>query len=95
MNKIVVKSCPCIANAYYADGRKEKYECSSMDSINIKCEDKEDCSVKMVVRNLMKVISNNLCSNCDGCGYSEGCTDINCGTYQAYKCLEILDIKEI
>lgn len=31
------------------------------------------------------------CDCCDGCGYYNGCKDIECGTYQALKILELLN----
>ena len=94
MRKIEVKGCPSIADSIYADGRKESGECS-LDTKDVKCKDKENCPIKLVVRNLMSVVGGNLCNSCDGCGYAEGCTDTTCGTYQAHKCLELLKVEEI
>lgn len=34
------------------------------------------------------------CDNCDGCGYYNGCRDTECGTYQAIKCLELLESED-
>ena len=31
------------------------------------------------------------CDNCDGCGYYNGCQDTECGTYQAFKILELIE----
>ena len=91
MSKFVVKSCTSLAHSYYADGREISGEC--MKDIERKCLDIENCYLKQIARNLMKVVEANLCENCDGCGYAEGCLDTDCGTYQAHKCLELLNIE--
>jgi hypothetical protein len=48
-----------------------------------------------IVENLRQVAYACHCDNCDGCGYYSGCGDTECGTYQALKSLELLDIQEV
>lgn len=50
--------------------------------------------ISQVIERLKMVSNANLCQNCDGCGYEEGCQDETCGTYQARKCLELLETEE-
>lgn len=60
------------------------------------CRLKNDCLLKKVADKLLKVVREDTCSRCDGCGYDaeNGCQDSSCGTYQAYECLELLGIEE-
>lgn len=59
-----------------------------------KCVD-SNCKLKQIVENLKQVAYACHCDNCDGCGYYNGCSDTECGTYQALKSLELLDIQEV
>jgi hypothetical protein len=86
MNKFKVLNCP----AYASNG--EYYDCwINQDTW---CENIDSCIMKKIIKNLETVINEQLCYNCDGCGYDGGCGDTSCGTYQAYKSLELLNIKE-
>ena len=79
-------------NSVYADGQEAHNECgnSLMDE---KCYEVKDCPFKQIAENLLKVVEDPACSRCDGIGYEEGCLDDECGTYAAYKCLDLLDIE--
>ena len=92
--KLIVKNCPQLMDAYFGDGRNTKEVCG-LKVNDEKCCDVNDCIIKKVVDGLQKVVQANLCANCDGIGYAEGCLDDDCGTYQAHKCLELLSVKEI
>ena len=50
--------------------------------------------IEKIASNLEQVVHEMHCENCDGCGYFNGCADKGCGTYQAIKCLELLDKEE-
>ena len=87
MKKYKVLNCP----AYVANG--VFYDCWA--NPDTWCENVEDCTTKKIINNLETVLRGDLCNNCDGCGYAEGCGDIDCGTYQANKSLELLNIEEV
>lgn len=92
--KFIVKGCPKLVDSIYASGREEYNECgNSVD--DEKCQDVKLCPIKEVVENLIKVVESDVCSRCDGCGYEDGCMDSCCGTYQAYKSLEVLKVKVV
>lgn len=59
------------------------------------CPEITDCPLKQIVENLRQVAYAGHCDSCDGCGYYNGCGDTECGTYQALKSLELLDIQEV
>lgn len=59
------------------------------------CKDITDCLLKQIAENLRQVAYACHCDSCDGCGYYNGCGDTECGTYQALKSLELLDIQEV
>lgn len=59
------------------------------------CQSCTDCVMKQIVENLRQVAYACHCDSCDGCGYYNGCGDSECGTYQALKSLELLDIQEV
>lgn len=90
----IVKKCPHLMNSAYADGREVCNECGD-SSADKKCCEVESCLFKQIVENLLKVVRHGLCSRCDGIGYEEGCLDDECGTYEAYKCLDLLDVEFI
>lgn len=92
--KYIVKSCPNLMNSIYSTGREAVNECSESVA-DEKCCDLTGCVQKKVVERLMKVIDENVCSRCDGCGYDGGCSDEGCGTYQAHKCLELLEVEVV
>ena len=92
MNKFILKRCKCLVDSCYADGRETKGECSNSTE-DKKCEEIETCPYKEVARHLLKVVNSSLCSRCDGCGYFNGCMDESCGTYGAYKCLDLLGLE--
>lgn len=81
--KYIIKNCPLNCNG----------ECPDVKTGY--CQDKPDCLLKQIVENLKQVVYACHCDNCDGCGFYEGCSDTECGTYQALKSLELLDIQEI
>lgn len=88
----IIRGCPCLVNSFYADGRAAKNECG--DSIkDEKCLDIDNCLLKQIANYLLKVVNEDTCNNCDGCGYFEGCLDESCGTYAAQKCLELLKLE--
>lgn len=93
-SKFVVRACNNLMNSYYADGREAHNECGN-SLTDEKCCDVKDCFIKQIAENLLKVVRENMCSNCDGCGYDEGCADKACGTYEAHKSLDLLDIEFI
>ena len=85
MSKYIIENCPCYSSKYeYCLGRATKY-----------CKDAIYCPIKRIVENLRQVAYAGHCDNCDGCGYDSGCSDTECGTYQALKSLELLDIQEV
>ena len=94
IDKFIVRACSNLVNAYYADGKEVCNECceSTKDE---KCYDVKDCYLKQIAENLLKVVRENTCSRCDGCGYDEGCADVSCGTYEAHKSLDLLNIEFI
>lgn len=81
--KYVIRNCPMYfhTNCYGHTG-------------NCDCQDCTDCVLKRIVENLRQIAYACHCDNCDGCGYYNGCSDTECGTYQALKSLELLDIQE-
>jgi hypothetical protein len=87
MSKYIIKNCPC----YTSKGGY--YDCwANQDTW---CENITDCVLKQIVNNLKLVAILDHCSNCDGVGYGNGCAYTGCGTYQALKSLELLDIQEV
>ena len=60
------------------------------------CKAKNDCLMKKIAHNLLKVVKDDACNRCDGCGYDldSGCQDDTCGTFAAFECLELLGIEE-
>ena len=90
--KFIVKSCYNLVNSIYADGTEAQNECGN-SSTDEKCSDVKGCSVKHVVEVLLKVANAGNCQRCDGCGYFEGCCDQECGTYAAYKSLDLLGVE--
>ena len=87
-DKYIIENCPCYDHDYeeclntFRDEYKKCYDCT-------------DCLLKQIVENLRQVVYAGLCGECDGCGYYNGCSDTECGTYQALKSLELLDIQEV
>ena len=94
IDKFIVRACSNLTNSYYGDGKEVCNECreSTKDE---KCYEVKECYLKKITENLLKVVRENLCSRCDGCGYDEGCADKSCGTHAAYECLDLLDIEFI
>ena len=92
--KFIVKSCPHLSSSVYATGEEKKYECGERCNDEL-CKDITNCVQKQIAERLMKVISHGLCNNCDGEGYGEGCCDEDCGTYQAYECVDLLNIEVV
>lgn len=90
--KFIIKSCHQLMTSYYTDGREIYQECGDSTE-DKKCYDVEDCFLKKIAENLLKVVNSGVCNRCDGCGYDEGCMDSSCGTYNAYKCLDLLDVE--
>lgn len=84
MSKYIIKNCPMYfhSNCYGHTG-------------NCDCSDCTDCVMKQIVNNLKLVAILDHCANCDGVGYGNGCKYTGCGTYQAVKSLELLDIQEV
>lgn len=91
MTKYVIKNCPNLTKSYYSTGEVVHNQCGLTDD-NL-CQDCTDCVMKQIAENLNLVTYQ--CTNCDGCGYYEDCKDVECGTYQALKSLELLDIQEV
>lgn len=91
-NGFILESCPQLVNSIYADGREAQNECGN-SSTDEKCSEVKDCPFKKVAENLLRVVKANHCSNCDGCGYDNGCGDTECGTHTAYKCLDLLGLQ--
>ena len=91
-DKFIVKSCYHLSNSVYADGREAHNECGN-SLTDKKCADVDNCYLKQIAQNLLKVVNANVCNNCDGCGYEWGCADEDCGTYAAHKCLDLLRIE--
>lgn len=87
-----IKNCYHLMNSVYPNGREVHDECGN-SLTDEKCQEVKDCHLKKIAENLLKVVEDPACRRCDGCGYEEGCADEACGTYAAYKCLELLDIK--
>lgn len=46
--------------------------------------------IERIRKRMRKVLNASQCDNCDGCGYFSGCSDKECGTYQAYKVMELI-----
>lgn len=88
----IIKGCNNLTNSIYADGKEGHNECMN-SSEDKKCCDIIDCSLKKIAEHLLKVVEDSACRRCDGCGYENGCTDEHCGTYAAYKCLDLLNIE--
>ena len=86
MKKYIIRNCPC--NVTTED------MCDWENTNETYCQDCTDCLLKRIVENLRQVAYACHCDNCDGCGYYSGCGDTECGTYQALKSLELLDIEE-
>lgn len=93
-NKFIIKSCHNLVKSVYFDGSEICNECGNSTK-DKKCYDISDCYLKQIANNLLKVVNSHLCDSCDGIGYNEGCLDDCCGTYEAHKCLELLDIEFI
>lgn len=93
MSKYIIKNCE---NLLYCTACKD-YECALADEFPYKrrCSDNNNCNLKQIVENLKQVAYAGHCDNCDGCGYYNGCSDTECGTYQALKSLELLDIQDV
>lgn len=81
-DRYIIKNCPA-----YSD------YCEEIKSYE--CQDCTNCVLKQIVESLRQVAYAGHCSNCDGCNYDNGCVDTECGTYQALKSLELLDIQEV
>ena len=79
-------------HSVYANGLGVQNECGE-STLDKKCYEIEGCFLKQIAENLLKVVNHQLCNRCDGVGYDEGCLDDECGTYEAYKCLDLLDIE--
>ena len=90
----IIKSCPYLVNSFYADGKEVQDECGN-STTDEKCSSINSCLHKQIANYLLKVVNSDLCSNCDGCGYHEGCLDDSCGTYAAHKCLDLLSLEFI
>ena len=90
--KFIVKSCYNLVNSIYADGREAQNECGN-SSTDERCSDVKGCPIKQVAQVLLKVVNAGNCQRCDGCGYFEGCNDQECGTYAAYKSLDLLGVE--
>ena len=83
MSKYIIKNCENY-DPFLQEPTCNKYPCD--------CQTKTDCKLKQIVENLRQVAYAGHCDNCDGCGYYNGCSDTECGTYQALKSLELLGI---
>lgn len=92
MNKFILKGCYNLVSSFYADGCTANNECG-VSVLDEKCANVKGCPFKQVAENLLKVVNEDLCNNCDGCGYGNGCLDEGCGTYEAHKCLDLLQIE--
>ena len=90
--KFIVKGCYNVVNSIYADGREAQNECGN-SSTDEKCSDVKNCPIKQAVEVLLKVANAGNCQRCDGCGYFEGCCYQECGTYAAYKSLDLLGVE--
>ena len=98
MSKYIIKNCPVCefsdweeCTGYLAEG----YICNDIHTEIVECKDRTDCVMKQIVERLKQVAYACHCDNCDGCGYYSGCGDTECGTYQALKSLELLQIEEV
>jgi hypothetical protein len=91
VSKYIIKNCEVI----FRNG--DFYFCQRSENLakNVYCQNCTDCVLKQIVDNLRQVAYACHCDNCDGCGYYSGCGDTECGTYQALKSLELLDIQEV
>lgn len=97
MSQYIIKNCPGLLKGAekWAKGFKEdEHFCNESDEGKW-CQYCTDCVMKQIVKNLKQVAYACHCDNCDGCGYYSGCSDTECGTYQALKSLELLDIQEV
>lgn len=92
MNKFILKGCYNLVSPFHADGCTANNECG-VSASDEKCANVKGCPFKQVAENLLKVVNEDLCNNCDGCGYDNGCLDEGCGTYEAHKCLDLLQIE--
>ena len=88
MSKYIIRNCP-------ARLPKSELCIEAPKKKAYLCQDCTDCVIKQIVENLKQVAYACHCDNCDGCGYYSGCSDTECGTYQALKSLELLDIQEV
>lgn len=86
-DKYIIKNCPAITPITKL--------CNNVLPEVKDCADCTDCVLKQIVKNLRQVVYAGLCGECDGCGYYNGCSDSECGTYQALKSMELLDIQEV
>ena len=89
--KYIVRNCPEIKATIFTDGKHIDTTCLNSFKGEF-CADIENCAIKKVVRKLLKTVENDQCSSCDGVGYFAGCLDNNCGVYNAFKCLQILNV---
>lgn len=87
--KIIIQNCPAILPM------TKLCDSENLNKPSTYCQDCTDCVIKQIVENLKQVAYACHCDNCDGCGYYSGCGDTECGTYQALKSLELLDIQEV
>ena len=46
--------------------------------------------IEKIQKRMRKIINAGHCNNCDGCGYFSGCDYKECGTYQAYKVMDLI-----
>jgi hypothetical protein len=91
----IVKNCPAYEyneewNHHICKRNLAVYE-TTCDT----CPECSDCTMKQIVENLRQVAYACHCDSCDGSGYYNGCGDTECGTYQALKSMELLDIQEV
>ena len=92
VSKFIIRSCCNLMNSYCKDGKEVHDECGD-SAADEKCCDVKNCYLKQIAESLLNVTRENLCNSCDGCGYDEGCNDVTCGTYAAYKSLDLLGIE--
>jgi superfamily II DNA helicase RecQ len=97
MSKYIIRNCPCFVEGIAIKGNEQKTQTCNNHKVRelTYCADITDCKLKQIVKNLKQVAYACHCDNCDGCGYYSGCGDTECGTYQALKSLELLDIQEV
>lgn len=46
--------------------------------------------IRKIESMILKNIPQDICNNCDGCGYKNGCGDKHCAVYQANKIIELI-----